>query len=130
MYKNANISNTNFPLNAIFRLPHPQSGDSQDQETILAPSADNKIRNYDRVLKPPSCPINTKVKGIEPYQDEMVSCKSKFTSKCQPYICIHNIYIYVSYIYVDIYISFIYIHIIYPLADRHHIDTVTESKNC
>ena len=42
MYKNANISNTNFPLNAIFRLPHPQSGDSQDQETILAPSADNK----------------------------------------------------------------------------------------
>ena len=47
MYKNANISNTDFPLNAIFRLTHPQSGDSQDQETILAPSADNKIRNYD-----------------------------------------------------------------------------------
>ena len=46
------------------------------------------------------------------------------------HIYAYIIYIYVSYIYVDIYISFIYIHIIYPLADRHHIDTVTESKNC
>ena len=29
------------------RLPHPQSGDSQDQETFLAPSADKKTCNYD-----------------------------------------------------------------------------------
>ena len=54
-------------MNAIVRLPHPQSGDSQGQETFLAPSADKQIRNYDtRVLKPPSFPINPTVKGIEP----------------------------------------------------------------
>ena len=28
---------TNLPVNAIVRLPHPRSGDSQGQETILAP---------------------------------------------------------------------------------------------
>ena len=34
-------------LNAIVRLPHPQSGDSQGQETFLAPSADKQTRSYD-----------------------------------------------------------------------------------
>ena len=34
-------------MNAIVRLPHPQSGDSQGQETFLAPSADKQTRNYD-----------------------------------------------------------------------------------
>ena len=29
------------------RLPHPQSRDSQDQEMVLAPSADKQARNYD-----------------------------------------------------------------------------------
>ena len=58
---------TNLPMNAIVRLPHPQSGDSQGQETFLAPSADKQTCNYDtRVVKPPSLPINPKVKGIEP----------------------------------------------------------------
>ena len=38
---------TNLPVNAIDRLPHPRSGDSQDQETFLAPSADKQTRNYD-----------------------------------------------------------------------------------
>ena len=58
---------TNLPVNAIVRLPHPQSGDSQGQETFLAPSADEQTRNYDtRVLKPLSLPINPKIKGIEP----------------------------------------------------------------
>ena len=53
-------------VNAIVRLPHPRSGDSQGQETFLAPSADKQTCNYDtRVLKPPSLPINPKVKGIE-----------------------------------------------------------------
>ena len=28
------------PVNVIVRLPHPQGGDSQDQEMFLAPSAD------------------------------------------------------------------------------------------
>ena len=55
------------------RLTHPRSGDSQGQEKFLAPSADKQTCNYGtRVLKPPSLPINPKVKGIEPQQDEMV----------------------------------------------------------
>ena len=37
----------NLPVNVIVRLPHPQSRDSQGQETILAPSANNKTHNYD-----------------------------------------------------------------------------------
>ena len=37
---------TNFPVNAVVRLPHPQSGDSQGHETFLAPSADKETRNY------------------------------------------------------------------------------------
>ena len=32
---------TNLPINAIVRLPHPWSGDSQGQEMFLPPSADN-----------------------------------------------------------------------------------------
>ena len=56
----------NLPVNAIVRLPLPQSGDIQGQATFLAPSADKKTSNYDtRVLKPPSLLINAKVKGIE-----------------------------------------------------------------
>ena len=34
-----------------------------------------------QVLNPPSFPINAKVKGIEQYQDEMVSYMHKFSSK-------------------------------------------------
>ena len=38
---------TNLPVNAIVRLPHPRIGDSQGQETFLAPSLDKQTRNYD-----------------------------------------------------------------------------------
>ena len=38
---------TNLPINVIVRLPHPRSGDSQSQETFLAPSADKQTHNYD-----------------------------------------------------------------------------------
>ena len=38
---------TNLPVDAIVRLPHPRSGDSQGQETFLAPSADKQTHNYD-----------------------------------------------------------------------------------
>ena len=38
---------TNLPVNAIVRLPHPRSVDSQGQETFLAPPTDNQTRNYD-----------------------------------------------------------------------------------
>ena len=37
---------TNLPVDVIVRLPHPWSGDSQFQETFLAPSADKETRNY------------------------------------------------------------------------------------
>ena len=36
---------TNLAVNAIVRLHHPQSRDSQGQETFLAPSADNQTCN-------------------------------------------------------------------------------------
>ena len=39
---------TNLPVDAIVRLPHPRSGDSQGQETFLAPSADKQTHNYDK----------------------------------------------------------------------------------
>ena len=38
---------TNLPVDVIVSLPHPRSGDSQGQETFLAPSADKQTRNYD-----------------------------------------------------------------------------------
>ena len=34
------------PVSDIVGLPHPRSGDSQGQETFLAPSADKQTRNY------------------------------------------------------------------------------------
>ena len=37
----------NLPVNVIVKLPHPRSGDSQGQETFLAPSADKQTRSYD-----------------------------------------------------------------------------------
>ena len=39
--------NTHFPVNAIARQPHPRSGNSQGQETFLAPSTDKQTHNYD-----------------------------------------------------------------------------------
>ena len=41
---------TNLPVSNIVRLPHPRSGNSQGQETFLAPSADKQTRNYDYPL--------------------------------------------------------------------------------
>ena len=38
---------TNLPVNAIVRLPHSRSGDSQGQETFSAPSTGKQTRNYD-----------------------------------------------------------------------------------
>ena len=42
---------TNLPVNTIVRLPHPRSGDSQGQETFLAPSGDNQTLNYNTKWK-------------------------------------------------------------------------------
>ena len=38
---------TNLLVSDTVRLTHPWSGDSQGQETFLAPSADKQTRNYD-----------------------------------------------------------------------------------
>ena len=38
---------TNLPRNVIVKLLHPSGGDSQDQETFLAPSADKQTHNYE-----------------------------------------------------------------------------------
>ena len=38
---------TNLPVNAIVHLFYLWSGDSQGQETFLAPSADKQAHNYD-----------------------------------------------------------------------------------
>ena len=40
-------AHTNLPVNAIVRLPHLQNGESQGQETSLAPSADKQTCNHD-----------------------------------------------------------------------------------
>ena len=37
----------NLPVSDIVRQPHPRSGDSQGQETFLAPSVNMETRNYD-----------------------------------------------------------------------------------
>ena len=44
---------TNLPGNAKVRLPHLRRGDSQGQETFLAPSADSYTSGYDTYICPP-----------------------------------------------------------------------------
>ena len=41
---------TNLPRNVTVRLPHPWRGNSQCQETFLAPSADKETRNNNTEL--------------------------------------------------------------------------------
>ena len=65
----------------MVRLPHPQNGDSQGHETLLAPSAYKQTGNYDIEGSNHQPPINAKVKRIERLQDEMVSYIHNFTSK-------------------------------------------------
>ena len=69
------------PVNAIVRQPHPRSGDSQGQETFLAPSTDKQT----------------------PYYDTECSNHNPSPSPLYIYICIY-IYIFV-YIYLYIYID-------------------------
>ena len=45
---------SNLPGNAIVRLPHLRRGDSQGQETFLAPSADSYIYVIMKTMCPPS----------------------------------------------------------------------------
>ena len=41
------VIHTNLPVDVIIRLPHPRGGDSRNDETSLAPSADEPTGNYD-----------------------------------------------------------------------------------
>ena len=76
-------------MDAIVRLPHPWSGDSQGQEMFLAPSANKQTRNHGtRVLKTPSLPINPKVIYIYNYI----------------YNYIYDIIIYIIYLFIYLYI--------------------------
>ena len=122
------IKISTLPVTAIIRLPHPQSRQSQGQETILAPSAAKQTRNHDTVLKPPSLPINTKFQGIQPLQHEYIYNKYIYINIyiIYIYICIYiyiiSLYIYICiyvyrsglyYIYIYIYILHIYILLIH-----------------
>ena len=53
------------PVNAIVRLPHSRSRDSQGQETFLAPSAKKQTHNYDAECS--TLYINIKAKYIYIY---------------------------------------------------------------
>ena len=56
---------SNLPVNAMVRLPHPRSGDSQGQETFLAASADKQTRNYDTECSNPHPSLSTlRPKGL------------------------------------------------------------------
>ena len=55
----------NLPVNVIVRLPHPRSGDSQGQETFLAPSAYKETHNYDTECSNHHLPLSIlKSKGL------------------------------------------------------------------
>ena len=108
------IKISTLPVTAIIRLPHPQSRQSQGQETILAPSAAKQTRNHDTVLKPPSLPINTKFQGIEPLQHEYIYNKYIYINIYIYIYYIHYIYIVnILYIYVCVIYIYIYIYILY-----------------
>ena len=54
---------TNLLIKGIVRLLHPRSGDSHDQKTFLAPSADKQNRNYDAEFLKHHSPLST-LKGL------------------------------------------------------------------
>ena len=75
---------TNLPVNAIDRLPHPQSEDSQGQEIFLALSADKQIHNYDTQCSNHHLSLSTlKSKGIS-------HSKMKWAKSLQTTICMTN----------------------------------------
>ena len=124
------IYNTNLPVNAIVRLPHPQRGDSQGQKTFLAPSADKQTRNHDiecsnhhpslSTVRPKglsrskmkwwaiytSLPVNAIVRlsyprsGDSQGQETFVALSAGMQTR--------NIYIYIC-MYVHVYVQYIYV---------------------
>ena len=74
----------NLPVNGIVRLPHSRSGDSQGQETFLAPSAFKRTRNYDTEcsnhhLSQPTSRSKLLSRSMMKWWDIYIK---KFTSKC------------------------------------------------
>ena len=91
----------NLPVNVIVKLPHPRSGDSQGQETFLAPSVGKHTRNYDTECSNHHLPQSIlRSKGL--------SC-----SKMKWWAVYTNLP--VNYIYIFIYIYIYIICIIYIL---------------
>ena len=89
---------TNLPVNIKVRLPHPQGGDSQDQETFLAPFTDNQTRNYDAKCSNHHPSLSLSIIHIYIY----IFIYNIYMQYI--YIFIYNIYIYNIYIYIYMYI--------------------------
>ena len=94
----------------IVKLPYPGSGDSQGQETFLAPPADKQTRNYDTECSNHQLPLS------------ILSSKGLSCSKMKWWAVYTNLpenYIYILHIYNIYYIYNIYIiciiYIIYVL---------------
>ena len=71
-------------MNAVVRLPHPRRGDSQGQETFLAPSPDKSTRNYDIECSNHHPPLSTlRPKRLSSSKMKLLSHICKFTSGCR-----------------------------------------------
>ena len=74
---------TNLPMDVTVRQPHPRSGDSQGQETFLAPSADKSTRNCDIEGSNHHPPLsNVSPKRLSRSKMKFLSHICKFTSGC------------------------------------------------
>ena len=76
-----------FPKNVLVRPPHPRIGDSQGQETFLAPSADKQTCNYDTECTNPPPPWGTATGGMG--GESLPHWKilpSRLTRKCLNYL--------------------------------------------
>ena len=93
---------TNLPVYVIVRLPHNRSGDSQGQETFLAPSADKQTRNYDIECSNHHLSLSTlRPKGLS-------RSKMKWWAIYTVYMCVYNYTVYM-WIYMCIYMYIQYI---------------------
>ena len=87
---------TNLPVNVIVRLPHPRSGDSQGQETFLAPSANKQTRNYDTECSNHHLPLS--ILRSKRLSRSKMKWLSVYTNLPVNYIYIY-MYVYIYYIY-------------------------------
>ena len=87
----------NLPVNVIVRLLHPGSGDSQGQETFLAPSANKQTRNYDTECSNHHLPLS--ILRSKRLSRSKMKWLAVYTNLPVNYICIY-IYMYTYIIYI------------------------------